>query len=221
VSSHLYLYLLAVGILTALTPWAIVGLIVLLGSKAAGRAAVAFAAGWFCAIAFIAAIVAAGIGGLGSSTQSSVSNAVYIAEIVVGLALVAFAARKRARDRLSTAPAAEPGWLTKLDRMGPIVAFAFGTFMINVVFVVDAGLRIAAADPGTTNAVAAVIFYAVLSTASLIAVLAVYFSDRAGAEAKLATMRAWIARNNASVITGMLAVVGIFITVKGVVSLIN
>ena len=48
------------------------------------------------------------------------------------------------------------------------------------------------------------IFYAVLSTASLIAVLAVYFSDRAGAEARLATMRAWIARNNANVITGML-----------------
>jgi hypothetical protein len=220
VSSHLYLYLLAVGILTALTPWAIVGLIVLLGSKAGGRAAVAFAAGWFCAIAFIAAIVAGGIGGLGSSSQSSVSNAVYIVEIVAGLALVAFAARKHARDRLSTAPAAEPGWLTKLDRMGPILAFAFGTFMINVVFVVDAGLRIAAADLGPSAAAAALVFYAVLSTASLIAVLAVYFGDRAGAEARLTTMRSWIARNNANVITGMLAVVGIFIAVKGAVGLL-
>ena len=219
-SSHLYLYLLAVGLLTALTPWAIVGLIVLLGSKAGGRAAVAFAAGWFCAIAFIAAIVAAGIGGLGSSSQSDVSNAVYVIEIVAGFALLAFAARKRTRDRLSTTPAAEPGWLAKLDRMGPLIAFAFGTFMINVVFVVDAGLRIAAADLGTSAAVAALIFYTVLSTVSLIAVLAVYFSDRAGAEAKLARMRTWIARNNANVITGMLAFVGIFIAVKGVVGLL-
>jgi hypothetical protein len=220
VSSHLYLYLLCVGILTALTPWAIVGLIVLLGSKAGARAAVAFAVGWFCAVAFIATVVAAGLGGLGSSSRSTTTTAVYIVEVVLGLTLIAVAARKHARDRISTAPAAEPRWLTKLDRMGPIVAFAFGTFMINVVFVVDAGLRVAAADPDSSSAAAALLFYSVLSTASLIAVLAVYFSDRAGAEAKLATMRTWIARNNANVIAGMLAVVGVFIAAKGLVGLL-
>jgi hypothetical protein len=85
---------------------------------------------------------------------------------------------------------------------------------------VDAGLRIAAADPDSSSAIAALLFYSVLSTSSLIAVLAVYFGDRAGAEAKLATMRAWIARNNANVITGMLAVVGIFIATKGVIGLL-
>ena len=164
--------------------------------------------------------MAAGIGGLGGSSQSSVANAVYFVEIVLGVALAAFAARKHARDRLATTPAAEPAWLTKLDRMGPIVAFAFGTFMINVVFVVDAGLRIAAADPDPSAAVVAVLFYAVLSTGSLIAVLAVYFGDRAGAEARLATMRAWIARNNANVITGMLAAIGILIAVKGILGLL-
>ncbi len=115
----------------------------------------------------------------------------------------------------------EPSWLTKLDTMGPVVAFAFGTFMINVVFVVDAGLRIAASDPSTSAAVAAIAFYTVISTAGLIAVLAVYFADREGAEARLRTMRAWIARNNAKVITGMLAVVGIYLALKGVVSLLD
>jgi hypothetical protein len=220
VSSHLYLYLLSVGLLTALTPWAIVGLIVLLGSNAGARAAVAFTAGWFCAVAFIAAVVAAGIGSLGSSSQSNVSNAVYVVEIALGLALAAFALRRHARGRLVTTPGAEPAWLTKLDRMGPIVAFAFGTFMINVVFVVDAGLRIAAADPELSAAAAAVLFYAVLSTASLIAVLAVYFGDRAAAEHRLATMRAWIARNNANVTAGMLGAVGIILAVKGIVGLL-
>ena len=102
--------------------------------------------------------------------------------------------------------------------MGPVVAFAFGTFMINVVFVVDAGMRIAAADPGTSEATAAIVFYTVLSTASLIAVLVVYFSDRARAEARLARMRGWIARNNANVISGMLGVVGIFLALKGLAS---
>jgi hypothetical protein len=220
VSDHLYLYLVGVGILTALTPWAIVGIIVLLGSRAGARAAVAFAAGWFCAVAFIATVVAAGLGSAGSSTKESASNVVYLVELALGLALVAFAARKHARDRSLPEPAAEPGWLAKLDRMGPIVAFAFGTFMINVVFVVDAGLRIAASDPGTSSAAVAILFYTVLSTLSLIAVLVVYFSDRAGAEARLTRMRGWIARNNANVISGMLGVVGILLAVKGLIGLV-
>jgi hypothetical protein len=143
-----------------------------------------------------------------------------VVEIALGLALAAFALRRHARGRLVTTPGAEPAWLTKLDRMGPIVAFAFGTFMINVVFVVDAGLRIAAADPELSAAAAAVLFYAVLSTASLIAVLAVYFGDRAAAERRLATMRAWIARNNANVTAGMLGAVGIILAVKGIVGLL-
>jgi hypothetical protein len=105
--------------------------------------------------------------------------------------------------------------------MGPIVAFAVGTFMINVVFVVDAGLRIAAANPDLPAAVAAVLFYSVVSTVGLIIVLAVYFGDRAGAEARLAAMRAWIARNNARVITGMLAAVGLFVAIKGAVALLG
>ena len=33
-------------------------------------------------------------------------------------------------------------------------------------------------------------------------------------------MRAWIARNNAKVITGMLAVVGVFVALKGAVGLL-
>jgi hypothetical protein len=52
--------------------------------------------------------VAAGVGALGDSAQSSVANAVYVVEIVLGLALAAFAARKHARDRLATTPTAEP-----------------------------------------------------------------------------------------------------------------
>jgi Sap, sulfolipid-1-addressing protein len=218
-NGHLYLYLLCVGILTALTPWAVVGIIVLLGSRAAGRAAIAFAIGWFCAIAFIAGIVAAGIGEASPSSQETTSNVVFIVELVLGLVLVAFAVRRRARARSAHELASEPGWLTKLDRMSPVVAFAFGTFMINVVFVVDAGMRIAAADLGPSAAIAAIAFYTMLSTGSLIAVLVVYFADREGAEARLRTMRAWIARNNANVITGMLAAVGVYLALKGAVSL--
>ena len=145
---------------------------------------------------------------------------VLIVEVVLGLLLIAFALRKRMRDRLTPPATTEPGWLKKLDTMGPVVAFGFGTFMINVVFVVDAGVRIADADLATSAVVSAVLFYTLVSTAGVAAVLAVYFSDRARAEVRLAAMRAWVARNNANVIVGMLAAVGVVLVLKGAVGLI-
>jgi threonine/homoserine/homoserine lactone efflux protein len=215
-SDHLYLYLLLVGILTALTPWAIVGVIVLLGSRVGVRAALAFVAGWFCAVAFITALVAAGVGG----TSKQPTTVVLIGEVVVGLLLIAFALRKRLRERSLPQAKAEPGWLRKLDTMRPVVAFGFGTFMINVVFVVDAGVQIAAADLATSEVVLAILFYTVLSTAGVASVLAVYFSNRSRAEVRLAAMRAWVARNNANVIVGMIAVVGVVLVLKGAIGLI-
>ena len=38
-------------------------------------------------------------------------------------------------------PVAEPGWIHKLDAIGPVVAFAFGAFWINGFLVVPAALR--------------------------------------------------------------------------------
>ena len=219
-NGHLYLYLLVVGVVTALTPWAIVAEIVLLGSKAGARAALAFAVGWFCSVAFVAGIVAVGLGGAGADANRQTATGVLIVEVVLGLALVALAVRKRKRTRALPPAASEPGWLRKLDGMRPVVALAFGMFMVNLVFVVDAGLRIAAADPTASGTVVALVFYAVVSTAGLGTVLVAYFSDRAHAEERLAAMRAWISRNNANVIAGVLGLVGAALVARGAIGLI-
>jgi hypothetical protein len=221
-TGHLALYLLLVGVLTALTPWAIIGAIVLLGSRAGPRAAVGFVAGWFCSIAFIASVIAAGMGGRGVSSKEQVSHSALIVELLIGLALVVFAARRWLRNRsLPAATISEPAWLAKLDRMGPIVAFAFGTFMVNVIFVVDAGLRIADADTSPVITALALLLYAVLSTALLFALLAIFFSDRARSAERFAVIRAWVAGNNANVIAGMLAAVGTALALKGLIGLVT
>jgi hypothetical protein len=221
VDGHLYLYLLLVGILTALTPWAIVGAVVMLGSRVGARAAIPFTLGWFCAVTFIAAVAAAGLGGASASTQSSTSQGVLVVELVLGLVLTGLGLRSYRRSRSRPVPASEPGWLKKLDHMGPIVAFAFGTFMINVFFVVDAGLRIASADVSRAQAITAVVVYALLATSALIAVLAVYFLDREKADARLAAMRAWLARNNARVMAAIVLAIGIVFVIKAVIGLLT
>jgi len=221
VNGHLYLYLLVVGVLTALTPWAIVGVVVMLGSRGGARVAAAFTLGWFCAVTFIAAVVAAGLGGASESTQDSTSTGVLVAELVLGLVLVALGLRSYRRSLSRSDPGGEPGWLKKLDHMRPIVGFAFGTFMINVFFVVDAGLRIASADGSKTQAITAIVFYSLLSTASLIAVLVVYFVGREKADARLASMRAWLGRNNARLMAAIVLAIGVVFVTKAVIGLLT
>ena len=49
-SRQLFLQLLALGLLTSVTPWGIVAVIVLLSAKSRPRGAIAFVAGWVASI---------------------------------------------------------------------------------------------------------------------------------------------------------------------------
>ncbi len=219
-NSHLYLYLLVVGLLTALTPWAIVGVIVMLGSRGGARVAGAFTLGWFSAVTFIAAVVTAGFGGAASSTTQATSRGLAVVELVLGLVLLAFGVPRWRRARAAAGPSVEPGWLRKLDHLGPIAAFAFGTFMINVVFVVDAGLRIAASGVSGGGAVGAVLFYAVVASSALLAVLVVYVGGRATADVRLRAMRSWVAAHNPLLMAAIVVAIGALLAAKGIAGLI-
>ncbi len=56
-SQQLFLQLLALGLLTSVTPWGIVAVIVLLSAKSRPRGAIAFAAGWVVSILLIGGLI--------------------------------------------------------------------------------------------------------------------------------------------------------------------
>jgi hypothetical protein len=192
-------------------------MIVLLGSKAGPRGAVAFVAGWVLSIGLVGGVVIGLYRGTHSKPGSSGTDAMLGVQFALGLLLLALAARKWHRRVAADPNAAEPKWLTALDRMRPIVAFGFGMFWINLVFVVAAALAVADAELGRADAIVAYLFYAVLATLGLAAILGVYYSNRARAQRRLTGMRSWLARNNTAVVSAVVAAIGVVFIVRGVV----
>jgi hypothetical protein len=92
-------------------------------------------------------------------------------------------------------------------------------FWVNLVFVVAAAIAVADADLSRTEATLAYLFYALLATLGVAAILAIYYANQARAQERLAGMRSWVTRNNVAVVSAMIAAVGLAFTVRGLIGL--
>ena len=216
-SQELFLQLLALGLLTSVTPWGIVAVIVLLSAKSRPRGAIAFVAGWVASILLTGGLIIGTYSGTRSKPGSSAGNAMLGIQFALGVLLLALAARRWSRRPATDASTTKPKWLGALDRMRPIVAFGLGMFWVNLVLVVAAALAVADADLSNTDAALAYLLYALLATLGVAAILAVYYVNRARAEARLAGMRSWLTEHNAAVVSAMLAAVGLVFIVRGLI----
>lgn len=218
-SQQLFLQLLALGLLTSVTPWGIVAVIVLLSAKSRPRGAIAFVAGWVVSILLVGGLIIGLYRGEHSRPGASAANAMLGVQFALGVLLLALATRKW-RRRVATDPSAdEPKWLSALDRMRPIVAFGLGMFWVNLVFVVAAAIAVADAKLGRSSAVIAYLFFALLATLGVAAILAVYYANRTRAQERLTAMRSWLTRNNTAVVSAVIAAIGVVFIVRGLVGI--
>ena len=216
-SQELFLQLLALGLLTSVTPWGIVAVIVLLSAKSRPRGAIAFVAGWVASILLTGGLIIGTYSGTRSKPGSSAGNAMLGIQFALGVLLLTLAARRWSRRAATDARTTEPKWLGALDKMRPIVAFGLGMFWVNLVLVVAAAIAVADAELSPTDATLAYLLYALLATLGVAAILAVYYVNRARAEARLAGMRSWLTEHNAAVVSTMLAAVGLVFIVRGLI----
>ena len=141
-----WLHLIALGLISVVSPTSLVPVIALIGSRNGPRAVAFYFAGSFCSITITTAIVAGGF--LGADVgHSSTSLLKALFEIVVGLVSIVFAVRiwmrrgdAAQREKREKPP---PRWVGFFDRLGLFGAFLFGVFWVNMVLAVDAGLEIA------------------------------------------------------------------------------
>ena len=216
-SRQLFLQLLALGLLTSVTPWGIVAVIVLLSSKSRPRGAIAFIAGWVASILLVGGLIIGLYRGADSKPGPSAASALIGVQLALGVLLIALAARKWRRRVAADPSAGEPKWLRALDRMRPIVAFGLGMFWVNLVFVVAAAIAVADAKLSRSGAVGAYLFYALLATLGVAAILGIYYANQARAQERLAGMRSWLTRNNTGVVSAVIAAIGLVFIVRGLI----
>ena len=157
--------LLPITILSALTPWTIVGVIVLLASKGGVKNAIAFSLGWITAILLLGGVIVFGVvEGADEHARSATWLQIGV-QLGFAAALLLFAHVKWRQRPAAGAVVAEPSWIGKLDGMSALVAFVFGAIWINGFLVVPAALEISRADVTGGEKAAALVFYALGATA--------------------------------------------------------
>jgi hypothetical protein len=219
---------LVLGLGCAANPWGIMIAVLLLDARRGHGIVWAYVVAWTGAIAVVLAVLLAGFGsGLGTGSAGATTAASLI-ELLLGLTLLAFAARRiwASRARPSAMPAGAPPeppelprWLRAIENISYLGAFLLGIYSATYPLVIAAAAEILRADVDTAATAALAALFVVLGSSSVAAVAALgtFAPRRSGAH--LERLRAWLAVHNRAVITAILLVLGLALTVRGAAGL--
>lgn len=202
----------AVGI--ALSPFPIIGLILMLLSKNARRNSLMFMVGWLAGL-FVVAFVVVALVNAGKIVigASATQTGVLWGKLVLGIALLFLAFRNWQKRPKPGAQAAMPKWMATLDSVQPSRALLLGALLSGVnpknflLNVAAAGAIAAAALTPSETAIVTIVFVLLSSVTIIGPVLYVQFAGER-AEKGLTELKGWLTQHNAAIMAVLLLVIG-------------
>ncbi len=204
---------LPMAVVVGLSPIPIVAVILILVTERARVNGPAFVIGWVVGLAILGTVVLLLAGPANANEDGEPATWPDVLKLALGALLVVVALRQwRARPRDGEEPPT-PKWMGTIEAFTPAKALGAGAVLAaanpkNLLLAVAAAATIAQAGiPGGEQAVAYAAF-TVIGTIGVAAPAGIYFAmgDRAGAT--LERLRAWMARNNAVIMTVLCLVIG-------------
>lgn len=212
----------AVGI--ALSPIPIVGVVLMLATPRATLNGLAFLGGWVVGLAAVGAVVLLISGGAGASEGGEPATWVSLLKLLLGVALLGFAATTWRRRPRGGEEAAMPAWMREVDHFGPGRAFALAIALSavnpkNLVLVLGAAATISQAglDAGQ-DAVALAIFILVACLGPAIPV-AIHLTAGDRARRTLTDLEDWMAQNNGAIMAVICLLIGAKLIGDGIAGL--
>jgi len=208
--------LLPLGVVCALSPWAIVAVILMLASDRPTNA-VAWLAGWTLSTLAVGVLVVLFLGGYDFSPKSTPTIVACVVQVLLGVLLLIAAARFWARRPAHSGQLPkEPGWMTRIGKLRATWAFLIGAFWINTALVIAAGVDTLRANlsRGESLAVFAVFTLITVSVQGMLILYAYVLPERASIG--LARIREWIARNQEAALAVVALLLAIWFAGKGI-----
>jgi sulfite exporter TauE/SafE len=209
--------LIPLALVVALSPLSIIPAVLVLHTPRPRPTGLAFLVGWLVGLAALTAIfveVSSLLGGLGNKPPGWASWL----RIVVGAALIVFGlyrwfTRKRSADT--------PGWMRSLTTVTPIRAAGTAAVLTvlnpKVLFIcAAAGLAIGTAGLGTTHAWAAVVWFVAVAGSTVAIPILAYTVSGDRLDESLARLKDWMERQHATLVAGILIVIGLLVLYKGI-----
>lgn len=213
---------IAIGLIVVSMPVAVVVLILV----AAGdhRGVTGFLSGWIVGIVALSALAVAVVDVSTAETDDDRSLWANVLRIVVGVLVLALAAKNWAGRPTGDAELPTPTWMSAFESITPRKAALLSFAMItanpkNAVVVVSGATTIAAASEVVIDQVVAVVVFAVIGTLGVAApaIAQLLFRDRA--TSALDAIRDRMIKHNNSIMAVVLAVIGAILVINGIVEL--
>jgi hypothetical protein len=202
------------GIGVALSPFPIVGVVLLLATAKGRSNGPAFVIGWLVGISLVGGIVLAVSDAEDASKNGVAAAWVIWLKIALGALLLLIAVWQWKRRRSDEGTAKMPKWMRLLDHFSPSKVAGAGAVLSsappkNALLVIGAAAAIAQTGASTASQILALTVFAGISSLGVGIPVAIYFGAGEGAQQILDGLRRWIARNNNAIISVLSVVVGV------------
>jgi threonine/homoserine/homoserine lactone efflux protein len=203
--------LLPSALAVALSPIPIVAIVLMLGTPQARSVGPAFALGWVLGLLAVSLVVLLVLGG--DSGGGDASSGVHWLKVAVGLLFLYMAAKQWSKRPSPGQEPEMPAWMKTVDRVDPRRAVALGAALSginpkNLALTLTAVATIAQSGLSTTDeAIATAVFIIIGSTTVAGAALFYLLAGRRAA-APLASIKAFMAENNAVIMMIVLLLLG-------------
>jgi len=210
---------LAIGI--AISPLPIIAIILMLITPKARSNGLAFLGGWMLGLAVVGTTVVIVANTASIATSSGPSRTVSIVKLVLGLLLLFVAWRQFKKRPKPGEEAPMPKWMRALDGFTPTRSLAIGALLSgvnpkNLILNATAAAGIAATGLAGVQQAVVLIVLIVVGSLGIIAPVGVYFAMGDKAALVLDGWKAWLAANNATVMTVLFVVFGFVLIGKGI-----
>jgi hypothetical protein len=205
----------AIGV--AISPLPIIAVILMLFSPRARLNGPAFLLGWAVALGAVSTIVYVVTDASDAATDSGASDTTSTIKVVLGVVLLAMAMRRwRHRDQQT----ATPKWMQSIDSFTPVRAFALAVALAavnpkNLVLTIGAAAGLGQLGVDTGAAVVAIIVFVALASLSIAVPVVLYLIGGEHARARLDSLKDWMERHNAAVMSVVLLIFGVLLISKG------
>jgi threonine/homoserine/homoserine lactone efflux protein len=215
---------LSLGVGVALSPIPIVAVVVLLATPRARGNGLGFGVGWIAGLALVGTIVLLVSSGAGASAHGQPATWVSIGKIVLGVLLLALAARRWRSRPHGGEHAKLPKWMRSIDAFSPAKALASGVLLSavnpkNLLLTLAAAAAIAQTGISAGKQAVTLAVFVVLGTLGVGAPIALFFALGDRSRALLNRLRSWMAANNATIMTVLVLIFGAKLIGDGIGSL--
>jgi len=192
----------AVGV--ALSPLPIVAVILMLATPQGRTNGAAFAVGWVLGLVVVLVLVVALAGG--ADSNGSTRTGVDWLKLLLGVLLVGVAWKQwQSRPHDGETPEL-PKWMATLQDFDPLRSFAVGAALAavnpkNLALAVAGGATIAQAGLSAGSDAVAILVFVAIASVTIVAPVVAYLALGEKAADTLDHLRAWMAANNATIMT--------------------